>query len=173
MLRVLSLGPTYEPGILGRIFAELWPLCESFCIWFSAANLEQSSESWYRLRETYLPLSSPDTRPGQLWRRSLSCRTGTCLAPEKGSQRLVIIRSEYKILSTAYSFLMSFHNTPSIIFIIIEKERTRHVMKFLTLISVFSRFLHTSFLSVAIMSDFVISTRYLLKKSGYVHLEIP
>lgn len=46
-------------------------------------------------------------------------------------------------------------------------------MKFLTLIRIFSRFLHTSFLSVAIMSDFVISTRYLLKKSGYVHLEIP
>lgn len=48
-----------------------------------------------------------------------------------------------------------------------------HVMHFLTLMRVFSRFLHTSFLSVDIMSDFVISTRYLLKKSGYVHLKIP
>lgn len=46
-------------------------------------------------------------------------------------------------------------------------------MYFLTLMRVFSRFLHTSFLSVDIMSDFVISTRYLLKKSEYVHLEIP
>lgn len=42
---------------------------------------------------------------------------------------------------------------------------------FPTLISVSSRFLHTSFLSAVVMSDFFIRTRYLLKKSGYVHLE--
>lgn len=42
---------------------------------------------------------------------------------------------------------------------------------FLTLIRVSSRFLHTSFLSADVMSDFFIRTRYLLKKSGYVHLE--
>lgn len=44
-------------------------------------------------------------------------------------------------------------------------------MSCLTLIRVSSRFLHTSFLSADIMSDFFIRTRYLLKKSGYVHLE--
>lgn len=47
------------------------------------------------------------------------------------------------------------------------------VVQCLTLMRVLSRFLHTSFLSVDIISDFVISTRYLLKKSEYVHLEIP
>lgn len=46
-------------------------------------------------------------------------------------------------------------------------------MHFLTLMRIFSRFLQTSFLSVDIMSDFVIRTRYLLKKSEYVHLKIP
>lgn len=47
-----------------------------------------------------------------------------------------------------------------------------HLQNFLTLTRFSRRFLHTSFLSDDIMSDFFSNTRYLLKKSGYVHLDI-
>lgn len=45
-----------------------------------------------------------------------------------------------------------------------------HARFLLTLISVSSRFLQTSFLSAAVMSDLFIRTRYRLKNSRYVHL---
>lgn len=134
-------------------------------------------------------------RPARLWRRSLSYQTGTCLAPETGNQRLHFILvqmqtdNEYRYILTPVVLFIKHHccvytykgNANAVpikrrldnINKIIKHILRCHVMHSLTLMRIFSKFLHTSFLSVDIMSDFVISTRYLLKKSGYVHLEIP
>lgn len=188
-----GLGLTCGPGILGHIFAEWWQTCGSFGIEPSAANLAPSSESWYRPSETCQPGASPGMLPDQPWRRSLSYRTGTCPAPETQEETWWKLRFVLQIILTCWglhhvsiavavdpfkfnhkpSEWHDWNNIPPILHTIKWPTFLAFsvvLIKFLTLIRVSSRFLHTSFLSADIMSDFFSNTLYRLKKSGYVHL---
>lgn len=72
---------TCAPGILARIFAAGWQSGGSFGSEFFAATLAPSFGSWCRPSEICPPWASPGTPPVQPWRRSWSCRTGTCPGP--------------------------------------------------------------------------------------------
>lgn len=72
---------TCAPGILVHIFAAGWRTDGSFGSEPSAATPAPSSGSWCRPSEICPPWASPGTPPARPWRRSWSCRTGTCPGP--------------------------------------------------------------------------------------------